>query len=105
MTLYLKALALFYRSVLVYTLLVSGLIIGSSLLPKFGNWPPPLVPVLLLKLLTFPPIIYLTSQFRPHQYWFYRNLHLSPRQLWGGVMLLDGVLFVLLVIVASLLIP
>ncbi|WP_426492717.1 hypothetical protein [Hymenobacter sp. 102] len=102
---HLKALALFYRSVLGYTLAVSGLIIGSSLLPMFGNWPPRLVPLLLLKLITFPPVIYLLSQFRPHQYWFYRNLHLSPWQLWGSALLLDGVVFVLLVEAARLLIP
>ncbi|UYZ63499.1 hypothetical protein [Hymenobacter weizhouensis] len=53
---------------------------------------PRLLPAVLLKLLTFPPVIYLTSKFRPNQYWLYRNLHLSPRQLWAGVVLADTAL-------------
>ncbi|MBX0288831.1 hypothetical protein K3G63_00190 [Hymenobacter sp. HSC-4F20] len=102
MVLYLKALALFYRSVLPFTLLLSGLLLVAA---RFygGTWPPPVAPLLFQKLLTFPAVIYLQAQFRPHQYWFYRNLHLSPRQLWGGVIAADTLLLLLVLLVARFL--
>ena len=30
---------------------------------------------------------------RPNQYWFYYNLGVSRRFLWGGVAVVDGLLF------------
>ena len=49
--------------------------------------------LLFIKLLTGPAVWYLAEQLRPHQYWFYLNLHASRGVLWGGVAVLDGLLF------------
>lgn len=102
MGIYLKALALFYRSVLPFTLLLSGLLLAAARLYS-GSWPPSVAALLFQKLLTFPAVIYLQAQFRPHQYWFYRNLHLSPRQLWGGVVATDTMLLLLALLLVRIL--
>lgn len=87
----LKATLLFYRSVAPFMLGVSGLLLGAVLLPAllegFGH--NLLFRLLLAKLATAPVVWYLSEQLRPGQYWFYFNLHLSRRQLWAGVVLLD----------------
>lgn len=92
-----RALALFYRSVLPFTAVVSAIMVGAdglgaSLLGT--TWPSALSPgLVLLKLSTFPVVAYLVGRMRPHQYWLYRNLHLAPGQLWAGVVVVDTLLF------------
>lgn len=96
-TVYPRALSLFYRSVLPFTGLLSAILmgadgVGASLLGT--PWPPPLsAGLVLLKLSTFPLVAYLVGRLRPHQYSFYRNLHLAPWHLWAFVVLLDTTLF------------
>ncbi len=89
---YLRALSLFYRSVMPFVVAFSLLIIGTSI--PFGNWPLQLGgAVLFMKLITFPVIKYLSEQRRPHQYWLYLNLHIVPWHLWAGIVVLDTALF------------
>lgn len=83
-TVYPRALVLFYRSVLPFTGLCSGIVVGAD---GVG------ARLLLLKLSTFPLVAYLVARMRPHHYWLYRNLHLAPWQLWAFVVLLDTGLF------------
>ncbi len=83
---YLRATALFYRTVVPFTL-VASLLVLLMLLPFGGlRWPSTL---LLCKLATFPLVWYLTQQLRPHQYWLYLNLSVRPWQLWLAVGALD----------------
>lgn len=103
MLIYLRAVGLLYRTMLPFTLLISGLILGSALL--VGKWPPQLFYLLLLKLSTFPVVIYLSAQFRPHQNWLFQNLHLTPRQLWAGIVVADSLLFLLLLRLAVFFFP
>lgn len=94
---YLRALALFYRTLLPQTILLSALVLGATALGAGLlqlPWPPPLGPgLVLMKLGTFPLLVYLEHRLRPHQYWFYRNLHLAPWQLWAPLVVLDTVAF------------
>ena len=92
---HLRAIGLFYRSVAPFMLGVSGLLLGAVLLPALlEGWSAGLLPGLLLaKLATAPVVWYLSEQMRPAQYWFYFNLGVSRRQLWAGVVALDGALF------------
>ncbi|OWP61393.1 hypothetical protein CDA63_19645 [Hymenobacter amundsenii] len=95
---YLRALALFYRTLLPQTAVSSVLVLGvtglgAALLQL--PWPPPLGPgLLLMKLGTFPLVAYLEHRLRPHQYWFYRNLHLARWQLWTPLVVADTAGFV-----------
>ncbi|MBO0360085.1 hypothetical protein J0X19_19145 [Hymenobacter sp. BT186] len=83
---------MFYRTQFSALSLFSLLILGTSV--PFGNWPLQLgVSVLLMKLVTYPVVWYLSGQMRPNQYWLYLNLHIAPWQLWAGVVLLDTGLF------------
>jgi hypothetical protein len=89
---YPRALFLFYRTLLPSLSLFSLLILGTSV--PYGNWPLQLsASVLLMKLVTFPLVWYLSERMRPHQYWLYLNLHIAPWQLWAGVVLLDTLAF------------
>ena len=92
---HLRAIGLFYRSVAPFMLGVSGLLLGAVLLPALlEGWNAGLLPGLLFaKLATAPVVWYLSEQMRPAQYWFYFNLGVSRRQLWTGVVALDGALF------------
>ena len=92
---HLRAIGLFYRGVAPFMLGISGLILGAVLLPALlEGWSAGLLPGLLLtKLATAPVVWYLSEQMRPGQYWFYYNLGVSRRRLWGGVVALDGTLF------------
>jgi hypothetical protein len=93
---YLRALFLFYRTLLPSLSLFSLLILDTSV--PFGNWPLQLsVSVLFMKLITFPLVWYLLGQMRPNQYWLYLNLHIAPWQLWIGIVLLDTMVFSALV--------
>ena len=91
----LRAVALFYRSIAPFMLGVSALVLLAVLLPALAEgWGGGLLPALLLiKLATAPVVWYLSEQLRPGQYWFYYNLNISRRRLWGGVVALDGLLF------------
>ncbi|MBH8570926.1 hypothetical protein KB206_18690 [Microvirga sp. STS02] len=91
----LRAVALFYRSVVPFMAGVSVLILLAVLLPALREgWGRSLLPALLLvKLATAPVVWYLSEQLRPGQYWFYFNLNISRRRLWAGVVALDGLLF------------
>ena len=91
----LRAVALFYRSVAPFMVGVSALILLAVLLPALREgWSGGLLPALLLvKLATAPVVWYLSEQLRPGQYWFYFNLNISRRRLWGAVVALDGLLF------------
>jgi hypothetical protein len=91
----LRAVALFYRSVAPFMLGISALILLAVLLPAIHEgWSGGLLPGLLLtKLATAPVVWYLAEQLRPGQYWFYFNLNVSRRRLWGAVVVLDGLLF------------
>lgn len=91
----LRAVALFYRSIAPFMLGVSALVLLSVLQPALAEgWGGGLLPALLLiKLATAPVVWYLSEQLRPGQYWFYYNLNISRRRLWGGVVALDGLLF------------
>ncbi len=91
----LRAMVLFYRSVAPFMVGVSALIIGFVLLPALHEgWARGLWPALVLtKLATGPAVRYLSEQMRPDQYWFYYNLGVSRRFLWGSVGALDGLLF------------
>ena len=93
---HLRAIGLFYRSVAPFMLGISGLILLAVLLPALHEgWGSGLLPGLLLtKLATAPVVWYLSEQMRPNQYWFYFNLGVSRRRLWGGVVALDCGLFV-----------
>ncbi|SNR64390.1 MULTISPECIES: hypothetical protein [Hymenobacter] len=91
---YLRALGLFYRTVAPFTVVFSLLIFAAAAVGPFPTWPLPLTAGLLLtKLGTFLVIWYLSAQLRPHQYWFYLNLHIAPWQLWAGVLVADTLLF------------
>lgn len=85
---YLRPLGLYYQSVAPFTLGVSGLILAAPLLLD-NPFPGPLGVGLGQQLASVPVLIYLIGQFRPQQYWLYRNLHLAPWQLWTGVTLLN----------------
>jgi hypothetical protein len=88
---------LFYRTQFPALSLFSLLILGTSI--PFGNWPLHLSgSTLLMKLVTFPVVWYLSGQMRPNQYWLYLNLHITPWQLWLGVVLLDAVVFGVVVV-------
>ncbi|MBJ6111407.1 hypothetical protein JAO73_20470 [Hymenobacter sp. BT523] len=91
----LRAVGLFYRSVAPFMLGISGLMLLAVLLPALlEGWGEGLLPALMLtKLATAPAVWYLSEQLRPGQYWFYFNLNVSRRRLWGGVVALDAVLF------------
>ena len=88
-------MGLFYRSVAPFMLGVSGLLLGAVMLPALleGLGRNLVFRLLLAKLATAPVVWYLSEQLRPEQYWFYFNLHLSRRQLWAGVVLLDLIPF------------
>ncbi|GAB3590609.1 hypothetical protein [Hymenobacter daeguensis] len=90
-----RAGLLFYRSVAPFMLGISGLILAAVLLPAiYEGRARGIVPALLLaKLATAPVVWLLAERLRPHQYWFYFNLNISRRQLWSGVVVLDGLLF------------
>lgn len=90
-----RAVLLFYQSVAPFMLGVSALVLLAVLLPALQEgWGQGMLPALLLiKLTTAPVVWYLSEQLRPGQYWFYFNLNLSRRQLWAGVVALDGALF------------
>ncbi|MBG8555675.1 hypothetical protein [Hymenobacter guriensis] len=91
MLFYLKVLRVYYRSVLSLTLPISALVLAAPLL--MGTpLPSPLFLAVVQKMASFPALIYLIGQFRPQQYWLYRNLHLAPWQLWAGVIVLDTLL-------------
>ena len=100
----LRAVLLFYRSVAPFMLLISALILGCVLRPALlegwagGGILPQLV---LIKLMTGPVVWYLAERMRPNQYWFYYNLGISLRFLWGGVAVLDGLLFIGLMLVLN----
>ncbi|MBT2557180.1 hypothetical protein J7E24_05245 [Hymenobacter sp. ISL-91] len=104
---YPRVLALFYRSVLPLTGLLSAIIAGADGVSAglLGTpWPPPLsAGLVLLKLSTFPLAAYLLGRMRPYQYGFYRNLHLAPWQLWAFVAVLDTGLFGGLIVLLHLL--
>ena len=93
LTNYLRAQALFYRLLLPQTLLLSAVVLGVTWLGAAvldTPWPPRLGPgLVLMKLGTFPLVAYLEQRLRPGQRWLFRNLHLSPRQLWAPVVALD----------------
>ncbi|WP_201982452.1 hypothetical protein [Hymenobacter rubidus] len=91
----LRAVGLFYRSVAPLMGGISGLILLAVLLPAIveGRSGGVMPALLLTKLATAPVVWYLSEQWRPGQYWFYFNLHLSRRRLWAGVVALDGGLF------------
>ncbi|UOQ99460.1 hypothetical protein MUN81_08210 [Hymenobacter sp. 5317J-9] len=91
----LRAVGLFYRSVAPFMLGISGLILLAVLLPALlEGWSAGLLPALLLiKLATAPVVWYLSEQLRPDQYWFYFNLNVSRRRLWGAVVVADGLVF------------
>lgn len=92
LSVYLRALYSFYRTLTPSLVVFSLLIIGTSI--PFGNWPLRLEgSVLCMKLVTFPLVWYLSEQLRPHQYWLYLNLHIAPWHLWAGIVLLDTALF------------
>ncbi|MFD2785209.1 hypothetical protein [Hymenobacter rubripertinctus] len=94
---YLRALALFYRLLLPQTALLSAVVLGATWLGAGllnTPWPPRLGPgLVLMKLATFPVVAYLGQRLRPEQHWLFRNLHLSPGQLWAPVLVLDTVGF------------
>jgi hypothetical protein len=92
---HLRAVGYFYRSVAPFMMGISALILLAILLPALlEGWAAGLLPALLLtKLATAPVVWYLSEQLRPGQYWFYFNLNISRRRLWGGVLALDGLLF------------
>lgn len=91
----LRAVLLFYRSVAPFMMGISGLILGAVLLPALlEGWSAGLLPgLLLIKLATAPVVWYLSEQLRPGQYWFYFNLGIPRQQLWGGVVVFDGLIF------------
>ena len=91
----LRAITLFYRSVAPFMAGISALILLAVLLPALHEgWGSSLLPALVLaKLATAPVVWYLSEQLRPGQYWFYFNLNVSRRRLWGVVVALDGLLF------------
>ena len=91
----LRILILFYRSVAPFMIGISALIIGFVLLPALHEGRARgVVPALVLsKLATAPAVWYLSERTRPGQYWFYCNLGVPRRFLWGGVAVLDGLLF------------
>ena len=95
LTIQLRAVGLFYRSVAPFMLGISGLLLGAVLLPAllegFGH--NLLLRLLLTKLATAPVVWYLSEQLRPGQYWFYFNLHISRRRLWASVVAADAALF------------
>ena len=100
----LRAVLLFYRSVAPFMLLISALILWcvyslpcSKAGPREGYWPQ----LVLIKLMTGPVVWYLAERMRPNQYWFYYNLGVSRRFLWGGVAVLDGLLFIGLMLVLN----
>lgn len=91
----LRAVWLFYRSVAPFMVGSSALILLVVLWPALHEgWAGGLVlKLLLIKLATAPAAWYLSEQLRPDQYWFYFNLGASRRFLWGGLVVLDGLLF------------
>ena len=95
LTTQLRAVGLFYRSVAPFMLGISGLLLGAVLVPALleGLAHDLVFRLLLVKLATAPVVWYLSEQLRPGQYWFYFNLNVSRRQLWAGVVALDGGLF------------
>ena len=93
---HLRAVLLFYRSIAPFVLSISGIIIGAGLLPALleGKGQGGLPLLVFIKLGTWPVVWYLAEQARPNQYWFYYNLGISRRRVWGSVALLDTLLFV-----------
>lgn len=91
----LRATLLFYRSVAPFMVGISGLLLLTVLVPALleGFTHDLIFRLLLAKLATAPVVWYLSEQLRPGQYWFYFNLNISRRQLWTGVVALDGTLF------------
>ncbi|RAK62950.1 hypothetical protein [Hymenobacter edaphi] len=87
---HLRAVGQFYCTVapasLAVTLLMAGLLLPFREAPNYG------VP-LLLKLLTWLPLLYLHARLRPQARWWWHNLGYSRRQLWGTVFALDMLLF------------
>ncbi|AMJ66556.1 hypothetical protein AXW84_14800 [Hymenobacter sp. PAMC 26628] len=90
-----RAVWLFYRSVAPFMVGISALILLVVLWPALHEgWASGLVlKLLLVKLAMGPAAWYLSEQLRPNQYWFYFNLGASRRLLWGGLVVLDGLLF------------
>ena len=90
-----RAVGLFYRSVAPFMLGISGLLLCAVLVPALleGLTHDLIFRLLLAKLATAPVVWYLSEQLRPGQYWFYFNLNMSRRRLWGAVITLDGILF------------
>jgi hypothetical protein len=97
----LRGIWLFYRGVASVLLFISVVLLLVMQLPvlvpllglreeRVSGVPPGLV---LAKLLSGLAVWYLTNELRSQQYWFYYNLGLSKAWLWGGVAMLDGVLF------------
>ena len=92
----LRAVLLFYRSVAPFMLFISALILWCVLRPALlEGWARGgiLLQLVLIKLMTGPVVWYLAERMRPNQYWFYYNLGVSRRFLWGGVAVVDGLLF------------
>jgi hypothetical protein len=91
----LRALLFFYRSAAPFMLGITGLIIGCVQLPSLVlGWAKfALSTLLFIKLLTAPAVWYLSEQQQPHQYWFYFNMGLSRSVLWGSIVGLDFLLF------------
>ena len=90
-----RAILLFYRSVAPFTLGITALLVGAVLLPLLheGLASGKLPGLALAKLLTSPVVWYLAERTRPNQYWFYYNLGVSRGRLWAGVVVLDGLIF------------
>ncbi|AWM32944.1 hypothetical protein DDQ68_09225 [Hymenobacter nivis] len=86
---------MFYPSVAPFMVGISALILLVVLWPALHEgWASGLLlKLLLVKLATAPAAWYLSEQLRPDQYWFYFNLGVSRRFLWGGLVVLDGLLF------------
>ena len=93
---WLRAVLLFYRSVVWFTGAITGLILGAGLLPALheGLGKGALPKIILIKLMTGPVVWYLAERTRPHHYWFYFILGISRAGLWAGAMVLDGLLFI-----------
>jgi hypothetical protein len=92
----LRAVLLFYRSVLPFMWLISALIVCLVWLPaRLGGWAGNSIwlKLLLIKLATAPAVWYLSERMRPAQYWLYYNMGVSRQYLWTGLLVLDSLFF------------